>query len=446
MLVEATFSFLATLDRLEGVAYIIGVDFMLPTYKSKCADRARDCIDSMIHRGDLARGNRPTRDAYFRLVQSLRETTDLLHHNRIGRRESPKASHVVSALPAIADRYFHWKRAPETYVPDEGASLMQQWIGFVQHLIELQPCPNFLSISWLHPRREKWWEELHIYMSTGRSPRRFRLPDNSISDRTTVKYLLLAPDDATPSEAFRWAQYMAVVEQMNLECDRVVAGALMKNIPIGDSPDAEAFWKETLRFFAIHPVAENEVREIVEMIVMYRFTPICNVSKRWRYHDQPLDRDFSIVSRSLSGLRSGLMTWRKDYEARLASRPYVPSDMRWDSIGIDEMTLPSIDGSHEWRIVELRRPSELKSEGSQLSHCVGSYVSRCRRGLSSIWSLQRVQGDQIQSVITFEIHPGTMRIVQARGYRNRRVNAEQAQLIRAFAEANEITMTERSLT
>ena len=116
------------------------------------------------------------------------------------------------------------------------------------------------------------------------------------------------------------------------------------------------------------------------------------------------------------------------------------NDTPWIPIDVANMVIPGTENQDEWKIVQLLTPKALSVEGSALSHCVGSYVKRCRTGISSIWSLRKVEGERQKRIVTFEIQPSAMTIVQASGKSNRPANADEAMLIKAFAQKNGISI------
>ena len=71
-----------------------------------------------------------------------------------------------------------------------------------------------------------------------------------------------------------------------------------------------------------------------------------------------------------------------------------------------------------------------------MSHCVAAYQNCCIAGQASIWSLTRECPDGgRRNVATIELRrDGT--IVQCRGFANRSLSVEEADMVRRWAEAS----------
>jgi hypothetical protein len=89
---------------------------------------------------------------------------------------------------------------------------------------------------------------------------------------------------------------------------------------------------------------------------------------------------------------------------------------------------------------ELLDSAHLVQEGQAMRHCVATYSSRCARGASAIWSLQRRRGAEgaARSVLTIEVDPSQATIVQIRGPANRRARGWPLGPVRAWAARERI--------
>ena len=60
---------------------------------------------------------------------------------------------------------------------------------------------------------------------------------------------------------------------------------------------------------------------------------------------------------------------------------------------------------------------ELAVEGRSMHHCVGSYVSNCKGGNTSVWSMQvqMPEDDETHRVMTIAVNNGSRSVSQARG-------------------------------
>ena len=67
-----------------------------------------------------------------------------------------------------------------------------------------------------------------------------------------------------------------------------------------------------------------------------------------------------------------------------------------------------------YTITQITDSVELREEGYQMQHCVGSYLDKCMEGYCSIWSLRQTEkGGIVSTLVTIEVS-ASRRIVQAR--------------------------------
>ncbi len=120
------------------------------------------------------------------------------------------------------------------------------------------------------------------------------------------------------------------------------------------------------------------------------------------------------------------------------------------------------EGLH-WTIHELTSKKELTLEGRAMNHCVASYVSNCRRGSKSVWSMQVDAEGHSARVLTIAMHNRSRNIVEVRGRFNavprqsgknpknkalgrpyRALLARSGAVLRKWIEAEELGRTLRS--
>jgi hypothetical protein len=123
--------------------------------------------------------------------------------------------------------------------------------------------------------------------------------------------------------------------------------------------------------------------------------------------------------------------WHHELGSTTGGLAWEPS--RMSSLHVD---VPSEDPETppiSWELVELTNSESLRAEGAALRHCVASYWYACWRGKSQIWSLRRRRGLHARPVATIEVNPQRRTIVQARGFRNRRLTARERSLVQHWA-------------
>lgn len=90
---------------------------------------------------------------------------------------------------------------------------------------------------------------------------------------------------------------------------------------------------------------------------------------------------------------------------------------------------------HNYKIVVPQEPTDLVREGNVLGHCVGSYVNKVRKQLSTILFLREAH-DVEAPLVTIEVRGNS--IVQARGKMNNPPTKEQKDAIKRFAKKFEL--------
>jgi hypothetical protein len=135
-----------------------------------------------------------------------------------------------------------------------------------------------------------------------------------------------------------------------------------------------------------------------------------------------LDRLSSLVRRFGDAYRRAV--------AEFAEEAELWRGVRWPSIGGE----PHVYGAIE--IVPLLSPKALQEEGDRMVNCVATYVEKCVKGTSQIWSVQLDDGTRLSTLETriqgFPEGRGTVQVVQHKGVGNR----EAPEAARAAARAH----------
>ncbi len=407
------------------------------------AEGARRYADHWIGRGRDICESDSLRNNYDRIIASIRAHTDLLSR-RTWQDSNSGLDPISLPLAAfyLATEQPSWHREPETFRRTGSTSLYRQWHAFAAHVLEAFPCPRFLSTSWLSMMSRDWWRSMHLHLAAGRSWRDFEMPDGSMGDRPTGRYLNDAPDDATPPQALRWAQVLAASRRANVRPDSKLARWLMKAIPVTDDAEHEAFWKDSLKFFVRHALSIECLKETVTTIRSLRFEPGKKMILGAAF-DHPLDPELRIGSSTPRQVARLVTNWEMIYRERYRDRitPVSPGDMPWHQISVDRVQFDSnTNGQEKWEIVPLLTPNELRIEGSILNHCVATYCDDCRYGSTSIWSLRQRSEKKMRRRVTLEVRPSSRQIWMAKGKSNRDANEWESELIRRWADDQRLTV------
>jgi hypothetical protein len=245
-----------------------------------------------------------------------------------------------------------------------------------------------------------------------------------------VPHFMSAPADLTVTQALRWAQ------AFSLGADKPLARAIVNTVLRDRLPNDE-FWNEAIRFLVHQSVGPTEATDIIDFLYRQRCISGTRAYGLIDFH-RPLQPDFSVAGRSLHWLRQRMAYWRDEVETEPVHVPSVQCDT-WQSIDIGHFQKPNADG--KWTITEITSSAELRAEGLSMRHCVYSYLARCRRRLTSIWSLKQVSGQDDTRVLTIEVHNRSRSIVQVKGKRNRHPTGDEMSVVKTWAQAENLRVT-----
>jgi len=130
-----------------------------------------------------------------------------------------------------------------------------------------------------------------------------------------------------------------------------------------------------------------------------------------------------------------------------AMKAVKPPPKTWKGLGLAEWSFEQKarkkgkSSKEYWEIVEITSYLELCEEGKHMAHCVSSYVHSAARGSVSIWSL-KCNGIR---ELTVEVRNPTKAVVQARGRLNKLPTSQQVNIMRRWANANNLLVTNRAL-
>lgn len=359
-----------------------------------------------------ASSHRILRTQYWQLIQVIRDKTSLLSPRAEAASNNPfSARLIILACARMARRMHKWHRTPETWDAPE-ASPYVQMRSLVQHLFEQYPVPDFMASIWWKEPNFQWGAELYLHLAKGQSLRRFSILGNFKVTKRIAALFMQAPDDMLPQEALRWSQVRA------LGGDERLARILIRKTCLSRINRDETFWQTVIRFLINNaPISAEETVEIVQFIHQQRYEPADTV---WGVGagDEPVQPDFSLRGRTLMSLRRHMAHWRSELiEKGYTPPPYVnPLDLPWEQSKIGSFCFE--ENEIIWSIEQLLTPRQLHNEGQIMNHCVASYVSKCARHKTTIWSMKIQKEKRIKHTLTIEVLPKTKVIFQAKGKRN----------------------------
>lgn len=312
----------------------------------------------------------------------------------------------------LAQHYQHWLRTPEEWRPDTH-NPRRQFRSLARHLLAHYDVPDCMDSVWfLEPslavcQSQTWF----LHVGTGQNIRRADLP--LTLTKRMAHLFLQAPNSYTLEEALRWAQIFG------MGGSEAMARAVL-NTFLRDMTEQEPFWATVLLFFAQNPMLDPaQIGPILNYIQYQKFTCQTVTLPDGTQHMTPPLPDFSMKGRTVPALLE-----RLEFHQRTQRREERHSGQEWEASSIHEFVSTEWMQDEEeywtWTIQELRTSQALRQEGRAQSHCVASYASSCRRGTTSVWSLQVQCGGEAhpQRVLTIAVNNRDKRINQVRGKHN----------------------------
>jgi len=125
---------------------------------------------------------------------------------------------------------------------------------------------------------------------------------------------------------------------------------------------------------------------------------------------------------------------------RIVNRNYDVMRQHYDEQKFAKM----VDHNFAWEkdeycVVTPNKSDDIKNEGTELNHCVGSYIDSVLQGRTQI-VFMRKSNTPDQSLVTLEIR--SREIQQARGYANRLISDEEEKWLERYAKAKNLTFNE----
>jgi len=197
---------------------------------------------------------------------------------------------------------------------------------------------------------------------------------------------------------------------------------------IGTTAD-ETFWFTVLEWFGKMPMLDHA-----------EIAPLCDYLDQRRREDA----SFAMKGRSALALLRAMREWHGNLtkEKAIAGKIFRASgflparyaELRREARGVIKEL---------WEIEEVLTAKALAEESRRMGHCVYSYAWRIEKGDISIWSVQMEDGQGETGrwhMVTVEVRNDLRRIVQAKGRFNRSITPKELQVIRRWANQNNLVM------
>ena len=191
------------------------------------------------------------------------------------------------------------------------------------------------------------------------------------------------------------------------------------------------FWRTVLRFFAVHTdLPLNYVKPIIDFIQANKFAGEELLAVNGMVTRTATWPGFAIAGRTLHSLLRLVRVWNPELDCG-SNNGYS-----WVQSGIQPFRYLEQSPAKlelEWSIVELLNSAALYAEGRAMRHCVYSYADKCRRRESAIWSLRLRADDEEKRLVTIEVDPRRLAVVQMRASSNRTPGVRSRAIIGKWA-------------
>jgi hypothetical protein len=364
------------------------------------------------------------RAAFDQLLNCVWGRSSLLRLSPTGR--DPSAGPALFALKRLknfAHRRAFWLCSPEQWrTPNVSSRCQLRSLG--DHLFTRYATPAYLHSAWDFAPGQEGFRQQSWFIRIGRGAS-FRALELPIPLTERMRHFMRhAPDDFTIYEAMRFS------EVLGLGGGVLLARRIAKT-RLGREVSNPSFWRTVIGFLISNSdFPQTQIDDAVEFIQAMRFGGEEILSADGWQRRAPLCPGFRIEGRTTNSLLRMMHRWR--LETADSKRPV----RRWQASGVDPFRFldKREDGlDREWSIVELCNSAALIAEGRAMSHCVASFVDKCRRRACSIWSLRLRIADEEKRVATIEVAPNR-RIVQVKGRCNHFAGDRSQELIIRWSE------------
>jgi hypothetical protein len=232
--------------------------------------------------------------------------------------------------------------------------------------------------------------------------------------RLETHHFLNAPREVESTARAFWYAFARA------ETDDRAAALRVARSKLTDFSAASSFWKDVARTLARHALAVNEIDDLVDFLRAARAE----------------DESFSIKGRTLGSLRRRMEEWH-----RALRKERQISGGAWPGHPIPDVTYEA--GREEkraiWHFRQIKTGSDLFREGQRMRHCVASYKQACVAGSLSIWSLTcEFPLGFLNRAVTLEVRANGD-IAQCRGFANRLPHANEAAMVKRWADDHCLT-------
>ena len=327
----------------------------------------------------------------------------------------------VEAMGALSRQRGAWIRPVEDWRPNSH-NPRRQFNSLARHLLATYDVPFFMDAAWFQEEETIALQQQDWFKHIG-DGQNIRTADLPVKLTKMMAHCFFTAPDALPIErALRWGQVLGQGGSESLA--RAVMDSRLESF------EHETFWETVIQFLVNNPMVDPSlVGPIIDFIHNQKYEPREIVRPGGGVERlEPSKPNFAVKARSAGKLLTQMEAWHEELGRDFAAEDEPTgrgrkSLIKWDPSGIGSLLIreedPQTGENTAWMIQELLSSRELSTEGRAMRHCVSSYAKNCRKGNTSIWSLQAVGADQErQPVMTIAVDVRRKNITQVRGRYN----------------------------
>lgn len=366
----------------------------------------------------------------IKLVGEMRCVASELWNAGIIPKDSDKSfsTEESQVLSLILSSHPLWLRSLDTWCRPEGSRL-EALLNLAEHLLALYPVPEWLQFRNLmipstgnrhcyppDPHRfdapcEPLWAAYVASTQGFKLGPTLRLCASHFGIDLPVsaaRFVFDVPAKALAMEGLQWL--LIRVHGGSPELAGRLAGIL---------PAVAAQWVPALiRVFVIAPNLLEQAQPIFDWI-LHKHT-----EAQRSYPPKP----FQLTMRSPARILEAALEYR---ESQMSYERLCHSGRSWKSHG---WNAKFDEGDQTWAITELLNSLALHEESKAMRHCVSSYSQDCEQGRSAIFSVTLAG----RRMVTVEVNPKTLRVVQVHGFANRLPTTEETRVVNRWCTQFEL--------
>jgi len=313
----------------------------------------------------------------------------------------------------------------------------RQLISLVHHCFSIYPVPKFFDNVWLNsalPNIQLLLDKDLTWYTHVASGNNIRTAENLPLKLTkkAAHYMMMAPDSYSMPEAIRWGQILAMGGD-----ERIVNGVLGTRLATDFSEQENIFWESVFKWFIDNPMLDpNYYGPLIDFFFNQKYARRIPDPEHPNFLI-PVQPNFSMRQREVDATIKQMEEWHA--LNNLLKRKYKAE--KWDSMDFKPFLYK--EGKEKnlkiYEMVELLNLKDLIEEGKEMHHCVFSYGNSCASGNSSIWSLRVTDNFLgIKRLLTVEVNPNSMKVVQARKRLNQSPTPKDLEILKIWCNQNKI--------